>query len=153
MKSLTISAAVAADSGIIVSAIAPVIAHPALAQEWPIRPVTMVAPFAAGGTTDAVARILAEGLQSQLGQSVIVENIPGAGGMTGANRVATARPDGYQFLLGSVGTHAHNQSLYKKPHYNAVTDFVPVVLVAEQPISLVVRKDLPANNLQEFIAY
>src|SRR5947207_8295694 len=115
MKPRLISIAFAAASGSIASVMAPVLAaRPALAQTstvqtstvqaWPARPLTMVAPFAAGGTTDAIARIVAEGLNSQLGQPVIVENIGGAGGMTGANRVAKAVPDGYQFLLGSVST-------------------------------------------------
>src|SRR5438876_11583004 len=98
-------------------------AHSAPADDWPMRPMTMVAPFAAGGSTDAIARIVADGLSSQLHQPVIVENIGGAGGMTGANRVAKATPDGYQFVLGNVGTHAQNQTLYKRPAYNAATDF------------------------------
>src|SRR5215813_10445514 len=102
------------------------------AQTFPNRPLTMVAPFTAGGTTDAIARILAEGLRSELGQPVIVENVGGAGGVTGVNRVAKAAPDGYQFVLGNVGTHAVNQSLYKKPLYNAATDFEPVALVTDQ---------------------
>jgi tripartite-type tricarboxylate transporter receptor subunit TctC len=123
------------------------------AQSWPNRPLTMVAPFAAGGSTDAIARIVADGLSSQLGQPVIVENVGGAGGMTGANRVAKAAPDGYQFVLGNVGTHAQNQSLYKRPAYNAATDFAPVVLITDQSLVLITRKDFPANNLQEFIAY
>jgi tripartite-type tricarboxylate transporter receptor subunit TctC len=88
-----------------------------------------------------------------LGQQVIVENVTGAGGMTGSDRVAKAEPDGYQFVLGSVGTHAQNQTLYKHPAYNAATDFAPVALIAETPIVLIVRKDLAVNNLQEFIAY
>src|ERR1043166_4469012 len=91
------------------------VAAPAHAQDWPNRPLTMVAPFAAGGSTDAIARIVAEGLSAQLHQTVIVENVGGAGGMTGANRVAKAAPDGYQFVLGNVGTHAQNQTLYKAP--------------------------------------
>src|SRR5262245_27192054 len=90
----------------------------ATAQDWPTRPMTLVAPFAAGGSIDAIARIVADGLSSQLGQPVIVENVGGAGGMTGANRVAKAAPDGYQFVLGNVGTHAQNQTLYKKPLYH-----------------------------------
>jgi len=98
-------------------------AAPAGAQSWPTRPVTMVVPFAAGGSSDAIARILAEGLRGELGQPVLVENVGGAGGMTGAGRVAKAAPDGYQFVLGNVGTHALNQTLYKRPLYNAVTDF------------------------------
>jgi tripartite-type tricarboxylate transporter receptor subunit TctC len=126
---------------------------PLPAQDWPTRPVTMVAPFGAGGTTDAIARIIAEGLRNELGQPVIIENVGGAGGMTGANRVAKAPPDGYQLVLGNVGTHAANQSFYRNPLYNAATDFAPVVLLVDEPIVLVVRKDLPADNLQEFIAY
>ena len=129
------------------------IAHPAQAQDWPNRPMTMVAPFAAGGSTDAIARIVADGLSIQLHQPVIVENVGGAGGMTGTNRVAKAAPDGYQFVLGNVGTHAQNQTLYKAPLYNAATDFAPVVLMMDQSLVLVARNDFPASNLQEFIAY
>ena len=113
----------------------------------------MVVPFAAGGPMDVVGRILAPRLTELLGQQVIIENVGGAGGMTGAARVAKAAPDGYKFVLGSVGTHAPNQTLYKKPLYNAATDFAPVALVAELPLVLVARKDLPAGNLPEFIAY
>jgi tripartite-type tricarboxylate transporter receptor subunit TctC len=113
----------------------------------------MVIPFAAGGAVDVMGRILGARLGEILGQRVIIENVGGAGGMTGSYRVAKAIPDGYEFVLGSVGTHAYSQSLYKKPLYNAVTDFAPVALVAELPLIMVARKDLPANNLQEFIAY
>jgi tripartite-type tricarboxylate transporter receptor subunit TctC len=125
----------------------------AAAQDWPTRPVTMVVPFAAGGTSDVIARLVAEGLRIELGQAVIVENVGGAGGMTGANRVARAPPDGYQFVLGNVVTHAQNQSLYSKPLYNAATDFAPVVLVTEESILLVARNDFPADNLRGFITY
>lgn len=125
----------------------------AQAQEWPTRSVTMVIPFAAGGPQDGIGRIVAQRVSEVLGQQVIVENVTGAGGMTGSDRVAKAEPDGYQFVLGSVGTHAQNQTLYKHPAYNAATDFAPVALIAETPIVLIVRKDLPANNLKEFIAY
>ena len=93
----------------------------------------MVVPFAAGGGADVMGRILAQRLSELLGQQVIVENVGGAGGMTGTNRVARAAPDGYQLALGSVGTHAYNQTLYKKPLYNAATDFAPVALIAETP--------------------
>jgi tripartite-type tricarboxylate transporter receptor subunit TctC len=113
----------------------------------------MVVPFAAGGATDVLARVLGAQLSELLGQQIIVENIGGAGGMTGSARVAKAPPDGYQFVLGSAGTHAANQTLYKHPLYNAMTDFTPVMLVVEQPIALITRKDLPARNLAEFIAY
>ena len=126
---------------------------PALSQEWPTRPVTMVVPFAAGGPADTVGRILAPGLSELLGQQVIIENVGGSGGMTGSSRVAKAAPDGYQFVLGNVGTHAANQTFYKTPLYNAATDFAPVMLIAQTPLVLLARKDLPANNLKEFIAY
>jgi tripartite-type tricarboxylate transporter receptor subunit TctC len=128
-------------------------AAPAAAQPWPGRTMTMVVPFAAGGASDAIARILAQGLQAELGQSVVVENVGGAGGMLGASRVARAAPDGYQMVLGNVGTHAQNQSLYKKPLYHAATDFAPVALVTYQSLVLVVRKDFPADDLQTFIAH
>jgi tripartite-type tricarboxylate transporter receptor subunit TctC len=125
----------------------------AMAQNWPIRPVTMVVPFAAGSASDTVGRILAARLSEVLGQQVVVENVGGAGGMTGTARVANAPPDGYQFVLGSVDTFAMNQSLYKKLPYQAASDFVPVGLVIEQPILLIARNDLPANTVPEFIAY
>jgi tripartite-type tricarboxylate transporter receptor subunit TctC len=125
----------------------------AATQEWPARPMTMVVPFAAGSGIDVLGRTLAPALSEILGQQVVVENIGGAGGMTGASRVVRAAPDGYQFLLGNVGTHAHNQSLYSKPLYNPGTDFAPVALFAETPQVLIARADLPANNLREFITY
>ena len=127
-------------------------ASSAFAQNWPTRPVTMVVPFAAGSASDTVGRILAARLSEVLGQQVVVENVGGAGGMTGTARVANAAPDGYQFVLGSVDTFAMNQSLYKKLPYQA-TDFVPVGLVIEQPILLIARNDLPASTVPQFIAY
>jgi tripartite-type tricarboxylate transporter receptor subunit TctC len=125
----------------------------ASAQDWPTRPVTMVITYAAGSSNDVSGRILAPYLTEALGQQVIIENVGGAGGMNGAARVAKAAADGYQFVMGGTGTFGANQTLYKKPLYNAATDFAPVVLIDEQPIVLVVRKDFPANSLQEFIAY
>ena len=122
-------------------------------EAWPVRPVVMVVPFAAGGPSDVVGRIVAQRLSEILEQQVVVENVGGAGGMTGAQRVAQAPPDGYQVLLGTVGTQAYNQTLYKHPLYNATTDFTPVALIAEQPLVLVTRNDFPANTLAEFIAY
>src|SRR6266849_8846056 len=109
---------------------------PAAAQTWPTRPVTMVYPFAPGGLGDVLGRILAPGLSEFLGQPVIIENVGGAGGMTGSTRVAKAAPDGYQFVLGNVGTHAANQTFYKTPLYNAATDFAPVMLIAQTPLVL-----------------
>ena len=124
----------------------------AVAQGWPTRPVTMVVPFAAGGGTDVLGRIIGQRLSEVLGQQVIIENVGGAGGMVGSARGAKAPPDGYQFVLGSRAD-AINQTLYKNPLYNLATDLVPVVLVAEQPTVLITRKDYPARNLQDFIAY
>jgi tripartite-type tricarboxylate transporter receptor subunit TctC len=123
------------------------------AQDYPTKPVTMIIPFAAGGPTDVLGRVMAQRMSELLGQQVVVENVGGAGGMTGSKRVADAAPDGYTVVLGTVGTHAQSQSLYKKPLYNAETDFSPVALIAELPIVLITRKDLPVSNLQEFIAY
>jgi tripartite-type tricarboxylate transporter receptor subunit TctC len=126
---------------------------PVGAQDWPTRPLTIVVPFAAGGAFDALGRLFAQRISESLGQPVIVENISGAAGAIGSSRVAKAAPDGYVFLLGSLGTHAFNPTLYKKLSYNPITDFAPVALVTEEPMVLVARKDLPASNLQEFIAY
>src|SRR3982074_1566512 len=95
------------------------------AQGWPTRPVSMVVPFAPGGSVDVMARILQGRLAEVLGQQVIVENTPGAGGMLGSARVAKAPPDGYEFVLGIAGTHAQNQTLYKNPLYHAPPDFAP----------------------------
>jgi tripartite-type tricarboxylate transporter receptor subunit TctC len=126
---------------------------PAAPQDWPSRPVNLVVPFAAGGPMDIIGRIMALRMSELLRQQVVVENIGGAGGMTGSARVAQAAPDGYQFLLGNLGTHAASQTFYKKPLYNAAKDFAPVALIAEIPFVLIARKDLPVGGLQEFIAY
>jgi tripartite-type tricarboxylate transporter receptor subunit TctC len=126
--------------------------EPVAGQSWPNRPVTMVVGFAPGGGTDVLGRIIGRRLSEVLGQQVIIENVGGAGGMVGSARVAKAAPDGYQFVLGSRAD-AINQTLYKNPLYNLVTDLAPVVLIADQPNVLVARKGLPAGNLQEFIGY
>jgi tripartite-type tricarboxylate transporter receptor subunit TctC len=123
------------------------------AQNFPERSMTMVIPFAAGGPTDVLGRVIAGRMSEVLGQQVAVENISGAGGMTGSARVAKTAPDGYEFVLGSVATHAQGQTLYQHPLYNAVTDFTPVILVAEVPTALITRKDLPVNNFKEFVSY
>jgi tripartite-type tricarboxylate transporter receptor subunit TctC len=123
------------------------------AQDFPARALTMVIPFAAGGPTDLLGRVIAQRMGEILGQNVIIENVGGAGGMTGAKRVVDAKPDGYTMLLGTVGTQAQGQTLYKHPLYNSVTDFTPVALVADVPIVLIVRKDLPVNNFKEFVTY
>ena len=125
----------------------------ALAQDWPTRPVTMVVPAAAGSSSDVLGRILGARLSQLLNQQVVIENVGGAGGLTGAARVAKAPPDGYQFLLGHTGTQAISQSISKRPPYDAVADFASVALLVEQAVVLIARKDLPVNTLQEFIAY
>ena len=125
----------------------------ASAQSWPTRPVTMVVPFAAGSSTDTAGRILAVGLSEALGQQVIIENVGGAGGMTGTARVAKATPDGYQFVFASVDSMAIVPAMHRTPLYNSVTDFTAVGLVVEQPIVLLARNDLPVDTLQEFVAY
>ena len=133
-------------------AVTPAGLGPACAQSWPTRPVTLVVPFAPAGGTDVLARIIGRRLTEVLGQQVVIENVGGAGGMVGSARVAKAAPDGYQFVMGSRAD-AINQTLYKNPLYNFRTDLMPVVLIADQPTVLIARKDFPAANLQEFIAY
>jgi tripartite-type tricarboxylate transporter receptor subunit TctC len=125
----------------------------ASAQKFPDHSLTMIIPFAAGGPTDVLGRVMAQKMGEILGQTVIVENVGGAGGMTGSRRAGDAKPDGYTMVLGTVGTHAQGQTLYKKPLYNSLTDFTPVVLVADVPIALLVRKDLPVKDFKEFVAY
>jgi tripartite-type tricarboxylate transporter receptor subunit TctC len=126
---------------------------PAAAETYPSRTITMIVPFAAGGPTDLLGRLLAQRMGEILGQTIIVDNLGGAGGMNGAKRLAAAQPDGYTIGIGTVGTHAQNQLLYDHPVYNATTDFTPVALIADVPIVLFTRKDLPVKNLKEFIAY
>ena len=104
------------------------------AEDWPNRPITMINPFAAGGPNDVVARLFAQRMGDILGQPIVIENVGGAGGMNGAVRVAKAAPDGYTFLLGTVGTQAQNQTLYKTPAYDSTTDFAAVGLHAVREI-------------------
>jgi tripartite-type tricarboxylate transporter receptor subunit TctC len=123
------------------------------AQDWPTRPLTMVVPFAAGGAFDVMGRMFTPRMSEFLHQQVIVENVGAAAGIVGTQRVAKAAPDGYAFLLGSIGTHAFNATLYKKLPYHPAADFAPVALFAEQAMALVAQKDFPADNLQAFLAY
>jgi tripartite-type tricarboxylate transporter receptor subunit TctC len=125
----------------------------AAAEPWPVRPLTLVVPFPSGGDDDMVARVLAPRLSQLLAQPVYVENVPGSGGMTGAVRVARAEADGYELLLGTSATHALSQTLHKKPPYNALTDFSPVALIAEQPFVVVARRALPGSGVDDLIAY
>ena len=126
----------------------PVVAQ---AQNYPTRPIIMVVPFAAGGTFDVMGRIIAARMSEILGQQVVVENTTGAGGIIGVNRVINAPADGYTVLLGTAGTHAYNQWIYKKHRYDAINDFTPVTLFSEQPMVLEARKDLAANTIPEFV--
>jgi tripartite-type tricarboxylate transporter receptor subunit TctC len=136
----------------IVAVLAALVPGAAAAQDYPSRPVTIVVPFAAGGSFDVVGRIVGVRMGELLGQSVVIENATGAGGIVGVKRVMAAAPDGYTVLLGSVGTHAYNQTIYKTRRYDAVNDFTHVALFSEQPMVLEVRKTLPVNSLPEFIA-
>ena len=120
----------------------------AAAQNYPTRPVTMIIPFAAGGPTDVLGRIVGQRMSELLGQQVVIENVGGAGGMTGSKRVADAQPDGYVMGIGTVGTHAQGQTLYKRPLYNSQTDFTPVALLAQVPIVLTVAQGPAGQGLQ-----
>ena len=124
----------------------------ASAQNYPTRPVTIVVPFAAGGPTDIIARIVGEYFSRTLGQQFIVENIAGAGGTTGITRGAQAKPDGYTIMMGHMGTHGAAPALYPNLKYDPTKDFEPIGLVAGTPILIVARKDFPAANLKEFVA-
>lgn len=124
----------------------------ATAQQFPDRPVTLVVPFAAGGSTDVVARIIAQKMSDDLGQQVVVENVAGAGGNIGADRVARAEPDGYTILMGTVATHALNPLILKTKPYDPEKDFTPVSLLVVVPNVLVVNPELPAKTVQELIA-
>ena len=127
-------------------------ASPAAAADWPERPITLVAPFTPGGTTDIVARAVAMQLQQQLGQPVVVENKPGAGGTVGAGIVARAKPDGYTLLLANVG-HTAAGVLYKNLPYDFERDMTQITTVANVPNVLVVARNLPVNNVREFLDY
>jgi tripartite-type tricarboxylate transporter receptor subunit TctC len=120
------------------------------AAEYPESPVSIVVPYTPGGSSDYTARVVARGLSKILGQSVVVENKPGAGGNIGAAFVAQSRPDGHTLLF-AVSSHATNMTLYKSPNYDLVKDFSPISLISYIPNVLVVPKDFPANNLAEFI--
>jgi tripartite-type tricarboxylate transporter receptor subunit TctC len=120
---------------------------------WPERPITMIVPFAAGGPTDVVARIVAEHMSRTLGQQVIVENVAGAGGTTGSLRAAQAAPDGYTIEMGHMGTHGAAPGAYPDLKYDPAKDFEPIGLAAGTPIVIVARKDLAPKDLKEFVAY
>ena len=128
-------------------------ADPASAEAYPLRPVTVIVPFAAGGTTDVIARIVGEHMSHTLGQQLVVENVGGAGGTTGSTRAMRASPDGYTLVLGNMGTHAAAVALYPSLAYRPDTDFAPIGMVAGLPVLVTAKKDLPPRNLREFSAY
>jgi tripartite-type tricarboxylate transporter receptor subunit TctC len=129
------------------------VAGPVAALTWPDRPLNMVIPYAPGGPTDLVGRLLAPGLGAALGQPVVPENMAGVGGIAGVSRVAKAAPDGYQFVLGNVVTHAQNQFLFAYPPYDAMVEFVPAALLVDQAMLLAARADLPIAGLSDFVAH
>ena len=125
----------------------------ALAQTWPTKPIRLVVPFAAGGSTDVTARLVGKALSERLGQPVVIDNRPGAGGNIGADAVAKADPDGYTLLLSTSTTHATNPSLYKTLPFDVQADFAPISLTAFIPNILVVNPSVPVDTVAEFIAY
>jgi tripartite-type tricarboxylate transporter receptor subunit TctC len=137
----------------LVLAAATLVVPPASAQAYPTKPVRMVVPFPPGGSLDIAGRLIAQKLSEAWGQSVVVENKPGAGGNIGADFVAKSPADGYTILLGALSTHAVNPSLYKTMPYDAAKDFAPITLIAVTPNVLVVNASSPVNNVKEFIAY
>ncbi len=131
----------------------PAVSRIACAQTYPTRSVTMVVPFAPGGTTDVVARIVGEDLSRGLGQQFVIENVAGAGGTTGTIRTMRASPDGYTIQIGQMGTHAAAVALYPDLAYKPDVDFEPIGMVAGLPIVITAKKELPANDLKEFMLY
>ena len=138
-------------SALLLSALTATTATSALAQGFPNKPVRMVVTFPAGGAPDILSRLFAD--KAQLGQPVVVDNVPGAGGNIGADRVAKAAPDGHTLVMGTVGTHSINGALYTKMPYDMVKDFTPVAHVASAPNLLVVNNDLPVKTVAELITY
>ena len=130
----------------------PAVSRGAWAQAYPARPITLVVPFAAGGPTDTIARIMGERMRASLGQTIIIENTTGAAGSIGVGRVARAEPDGYTVGIGHWSTHVVNGAIYQLP-YDVLNDFEPIALIASGPQLIIARKTMPANDLKEFIAW
>ena len=131
----------------------PALSRVARAQAYPTRPVTLIVPFAAAGPTDVAARIVSEHMSRTLGQRLVVENVVGAGGTTGSLRAMRANPDGYTIQMGHMGTHAISVSLYPNLGYKPDVDFEPIGVVVYQPLLIAARKDFPAADIKEFVAY
>ena len=131
----------------------PVISRTARAQAYPARPITLIVPFPPGGSTDVGARIVADHMSRTLGQQVVVQNVSGAGGTTGSTRAMRSDPDGYTLLMGQMGTHAAAVALYPNLAYRPDVDFEPIGMVTAFPLIVAARKDFPAQDFKEFIAY
>ena len=140
--------------GLIVAAVAAALAFAtsALAEDYPSRPVTIIVPFAAGGPTDALARVLGDGMGKALGQQIVIEDVTGAGGTIGVARAVHAAPDGYTLSIGHLGTHVINGAIYHL-NFDLVKDFEPISLLASNPMMIVSKNDIPAKNLTELIAW
>ena len=129
------------------------VAASALAQTYPSKPIRLIVPFAAGGGNDNIARLVGKRVSDSLGQPLVIDNRPGAGGVLGAELAAKAAPDGYTLFLGGVGSHALNPNLIEKLPYDPIKDFAPVELLAQAPLILVVHPSVPARDIAEFVAY
>jgi len=129
------------------------LATSARAQDYPARAITVIVPFAAGGPTDIVARIVSDHMSKTLGQQLVIENVVGAGGTTGVTRAMRAAPDGYTIVMGHMGTHAAAVALYPNLAYNPASDFVPIGMAAGTPVLILAKKDFPAKDLREFTVH
>jgi tripartite-type tricarboxylate transporter receptor subunit TctC len=125
----------------------------ATAQDYPSRPITLIVPFAAGGPTDVISRIVGEHMSRTLGQQIVIENVVGAGGTTASTKAKNANNDGYTLITGHMGTHAASVALYPNLAYNPSTDFEPISVLAGTPVLILSKKDFPAKDLKEFVAY
>ena len=123
------------------------------ADDYPSRTITMIVPFPPGGPSDVVARIIADGMSRVLNQTIVIENVGGAGGTIGTARVAAATPDGYTLLAAGMGSHVAAPALFPQMKYDSTKDFEPIGLIANAPVAVVAKKDFPAKDLKEFIAY
>jgi len=137
----------------VVAAIAAFLSFSAAAQSYPSKPIRLIVPFAAGGGNDNIARLVGKRLTDSVGQPLVIDNRPGAGGVLGAELAAKAAPDGYTLFLGGVGSHAVNPNLIEKLPYDPIKDFAPVILLAQAPLILVVHPSVPARTFAEFVAY
>jgi len=128
------------------------VATPAVAQKYPTKPIRLIVPFAPGGPTDIMSRAISERITSRLGQQLVIDNRPGAGGNIGTEIAAHSAPDGYTMALGHIGTHAINVSLYSRTGYDPVKDFAPITMIATLPLGLWVNASVPANSVKELMA-